>query len=308
MNKLVYDIGASNIKFALMTDEGEILERRKMPTPRTNLEDYVNGLVSLAGDLAAQADGAAVSTNGRMYPDGDTYRAYTADFLKDINIKAELESRLHMPAAVENDGVAATVGEWWQGAAKGCQNVLGIVLGSGMGAGLIIDGKPVRGAKNNSAMVFGMTATADLTAGKYVASAVDTAFPLAMYKIAMAKQMSFADLTGPKVFEMAAAGDPIVGAVLESYYRGVAITVYNSAALLDPDCVVITGGLAQQPLLIQGIQRNLDDIGRKVLTYEGIDLSSQGIMLEPEDFHVRITPGKLCLDANLYGALYKLLH
>lgn len=308
MNKLVYDIGASNIKFALMTNEGEILERRKVPTPRTSLEDYVNGLVSLAGDLAEQADGAAVSTNGRMYPDGNTYRAYTADFLKDINIKTELESRLHMPVAVENDGVAATVGEWWKGAAKGCQNVLGIVLGSGMGAGLIADGKPVRGSKNNSAMVFGMTSTVDLTAGKYVASAVDTAFPLAMYKIAMAKQMNFTDLSGPEVFKMAEAGDPVVNAVLESYYRGVAVTVYNSAVLLDPDCVVITGGLAQQPLLIQGIQRNLDDIGHKVLTYEGIDLSSQGIMLEPEDFHVQITPGALCLDANLYGALHRLLY
>ena len=48
MSKLVYDVGASNLKFAWMSDEGEILEKKKLPTPRENLEEYLAAFEKLA--------------------------------------------------------------------------------------------------------------------------------------------------------------------------------------------------------------------------------------------------------------------
>ncbi len=305
MNKLVYDIGGSNIKFALMTAEGEILERRTAPTPKDSREHYFQALTALADGLLSQADGAAVSTNGRMYPDGDTYRAYTSDFLIGVNLRAELEKRLGLPVTVENDGVAATVGEWWKGAARGTDTVLGIVLGSGMGGGVVVNGKPMRGVKNNSAMVFGMLSASDTAQGRYSASALDTVFPLLPYKLAAAKGLQPGSVSGEEFFRSVESQDPVAQALLAPYCRAAAVVIFNAALLLDPDCVVVTGGLARQPALIAGIRRSLTEIQEKCLNYPGIDLAQIGVKVEKEDFAVDLRAGELCLDANLYGALWR---
>lgn len=307
MNKLVYDIGGSNIKFALMTAEGDILERRGAPTPKDSREHYFDALVKLSEGLTGQADGIAVSTNGRMFPDGVTYRAYTSDFLTGVNLRTELEKRLGLPVTVENDGVAATVGEWWKGAAQGADTVLGIVLGSSMGGGIVVNGKPVRGVNNNSAMVFGMLSASDTSNDRYSASGLDTVFPLLPYKLAAAKGLRPGTANGEEFFRFVESGDPIAQALLAPYCRAVAVVIFNAAMLLDPDCVVVTGGLARQPALMAGIRQGLEDIQRTCLDYPGIDLAKIGIKLEREDFTVDLRAGELCLDANLYGALYRLL-
>ena len=131
MYKLVFDMGGTNIKLAVMTPEGEIVRRNSVPTPHDSLEHYLSALCALAEPELDKADGVAVSTNGRMFPDGDTYRAYTSSFLTGINIRQELESRLHLPVTVENDGLAATLGEWWKGwifQRSASQSIWGILM------------------------------------------------------------------------------------------------------------------------------------------------------------------------------------
>ncbi|MGN0477798.1 MAG: ROK family protein [Hominenteromicrobium sp.] len=306
MNKLVFDIGATNIKFAVMTPEGAIVRRSSVPTPHDSLEHYLAALCALAEPETAGADGIAVSTNGRMDPDGDTYRAYTSSFLIGVNLREALESRLHLPAAVENDGLAAALGEWWKGAGRGTSNMLGVVLGSGMGSGLILNGKPYRGSTRNAAMAFGLLSVADPEKENYLASGISTAFPLVLYKTAAAKGLDPRSVTGPQVFAWAEAGDPVAAALLEQYYRSVAVSIYNSALLLDLDCVVLTGGLAAQKSLIQGVERNLKTIAQRALTLEGLDISALGVAIDYGDFNVKLRAGELNLDANLYGALYHL--
>ena len=91
--------------------------------------------------------------------------------------------------------------------------------------------------------------------------------------------------------------------------NAVAVTVYNNALLLDPDKVIITGGLAERQVLIDGIQEALRKIAKKCLIVMGIDLSEKaGDLIDARDLQVECVKGELCLDANLYGALYCLLH
>jgi len=308
MYKLVFDIGASNVKFAVMTNEGEILRRRSVPTPRESLESYIDGLCALAEPELDGADGIAISTNGRMYPDGNTYRAYTMDFLKGVNLKEVLEARLHLPVYIENDGLAATLGECWKGAACGEKNVLGIVLGSALGSGLVLNGKPYRGSKRNAAMVFGQLSGADTEKEKYTIGGLTTAFLLVLYLTAVHKGMQPGSITGPQLFELEAQGDPVACAMLENYYRSIAVMIYDCSAMLDLDCVVLTGGLSAQPSLVEGVRRNVKRIVGKGLHPEGIDFSSVGVSIDPKDFEFDIRAGELALDANLYGALYHALY
>ena len=309
MNKLIYDIGATNIKFALMSEDGEILARKKMPTPRTSLEEYLNAFTTLASGYEGQYDGIGVSTNGRMEKDGNTYRAYTMSFLNGINIKEELVKRFSVPVAVENDGYAAAIGEWWKGAGRGCNTVLGIVLGSAMGGGLIVDGKPWRGAKRNGAMIFAQLTGSVPAKEKYTLSAIETSFTFFLVIAAKLKFMPTEKMTGEKFFELLAAGDRIIKAMFKRYCNAVAVTVYNNALLLDPDKVIITGGLAERQVLIDGIQAALKKIAKKCLVVKGIDLSEKAAdLIDVRDLQVECVKGELCLDANLYGALYCLLH
>lgn len=309
MNKLIYDVGASNIKFALMSEKGEIIERKKIPTPRTSLEEYLNAFVSLAEGYEGRYDGIGVSTNGRMEPDGNTYRAYTMGFLNGVNIKEELEKRFSVPVVVENDGYAAAIGEWWKGAGRGSSTVLGIVLGSAMGGGLIVDGKPWRGAKRNGAMIFAQLTGSIPGKEKYTLSAIETSFMLYLAIAAKLKFISTDKMTGEKFFELLDSGDRIVRAMFKRFCSAVAVTVYNNALLLDPDKVIITGGLAERQVLIDGIQEALRKIAKKCLIFKGIDLSKKAAsIIDVSDLKIECVKGELCLDANLYGALYCLLN
>lgn len=305
MNRIIFDVGASNIKFALMTPEGEILLRKKVPTPWTGLEDYLKIFEDLAADCLDQANGIGISTNGRMMPDGNTYRAYTADYLTGVDIKKELEARLHLPVAVENDGEAAAIGEWQFGAGRGTNTSIAIVLGSGMGAGMIVDGKPWRGVKRNGSMVFGQLIPSQLTESGYAISGIETGFMFLLMQAAGAKQMSMEQMTGPYFFELAEQGDPVILALLDNFAQAVASTIFNNALMLDPDMVIVTGGLAEQPILIQKIHEAMPKVLQGGMSFKGFDLSQMsGVGMDMSDFMVDFVKGELCLDANLYGALY----
>ena len=305
MRKLVYDVGASNMKFAWMSDEGEILEKKKLPTPRENLEEYLAAFEKLAEGCMEGTDGIGISTNGRMKPDGVTYKAYTMDFLTGINLKEELEKRFHLPVTIENDGYAAAIGEWWKGAAQGKKNVVGIVLGSGMGGGLILEGKPYRGSRRNGAMNFGQLTSSDPEKGSYLISGLETSFVLTMVMTCMAKQMPPMSMTGVEFFEVLGEGDPVANTLFEKYCRAIAVTAYNDALLLDPDMVVVTGGLSERKEVIDGINRALADIPKNFAEFHGMNLlESQGIGVDMDDFTICVTQGELGQDANLYGALY----
>ena len=309
MRKLVYDVGASNIKFAWMTDEGEILEKKKMPTPRENLEAYFAAFEELAEGCLEGTDGIGVSTNGRMKPDGVTYKAYTMDFLTGINLKEELEKRMHLPVTVENDGYAATIGEWWKGAARGKKNVVGIVLGSGMGGGLILEGKPYRGSRRNGAMNFCQLTSSDPEKGKYLISGLETSFVLTMVMTCMAKQMPPMSITGEQFFEILESGDPVASALFTRYCRAIAVTAYNDALLLDPDMVVVTGGLSERDVVIDEVNKALMEIPQHFAEFQGMDmLKAQSIGIDVDDFMIHVTKGTLGQDANLYGALYCALY
>ena len=205
-----------------------------------------------------------------------------------------------LPVSVINDGFAAALGEYRYGAGKGAKNMLGIVLGSGMGGGIILDGKVYAGSKNNSAMVFGMINGID--GGKVDLAGVSTSFSMLLYKLAAIRQEAPENMTGERFFELYESGDEMAKMLLSGYCRSIAYTVYNSAMLLDLDCIVVTGGLAARDAIIDGINDTLkgmlgsfdaDPATQMLLSMANVDMN---------DFSISVKKGKLLLDANLYGA------
>lgn len=305
MEKLIFDIGATNTKFALMNTDGQILNKDSVPTNYESVEAYLGNMAEIAAKYKDKVDEIAISTNGRMCPDGDTYRAYTMKFLQGLNLKKEMEARTGLPVAVLNDGFSAALGEWWKGSGQGCKNLLVIVLGSGMGGGLILDGKLYQGERLNAAMLFGMlSAYGD---GKYELSSMTTTFALLLYQLSAMKQIPIEDMTGQKFFDLATQGDLTAIGMLNTYCEGIAGIIYNAALLLNLDCTVITGGLSEQPLLMETIRRKLQEIPVRLMQGQVASFLDM-VSLDREDFQVNLKQGSLALDANLYGALYHLLY
>lgn len=304
MNKLVFDIGATNTKFAVMSEDGKILEREKVRTDYSSAENYYDNIAAIANKYKDGADAVAISTNGRMDLKNEVYRAYTMNNIVGTNLKEEVEKRVGLPVSIINDGFAAALGEYYAGAGRGAKNMLGIVLGSGMGGGMIVDGKVYTGSKNNAAMVFGMVNSFE--PGKLDLAGVSTSFSMLLYKYALGKQLQPGSITGEEFFDDHAAGVPVAIALLSEYCRSVALSVYNSAMLLDPDVVVVTGGLSARDEVVEGINKSLANVVGSFGTdpQVGMLLSMAGV--DMSDFTLSVKKGELSLDANLYGAFYSI--
>ena len=143
-NYLVIDGGGTFTKYALMDENAAILEKNKVPTPGYKdhkKEDYYRMLDGIAEQYRDRIAGIAMSLPGML----DSERGYcvTAGYLAYLSespVAEELESRYGFPVSIENDGKCAALAEFWQGSLKGCRNGAVVVLGSGVGGGLILNG------------------------------------------------------------------------------------------------------------------------------------------------------------------------
>ena len=171
-----------------------------------------------------------------------------------------------------------------------------------MGGGMIVDGAVYSGSKNNAAMVFGMVNSFE--PGKTDLAGISTSFAMLLYQYAMARQLPPGSVTGEAFFEKHAAGDSVAVALLSGYCRSVALSVYNSFMLLDPDCVVVTGGLAARDEVIDGINRSLAEVVASFGADPQVNMLLSVADVDMDDFHISVKRGELLLDANLYGAFF----
>lgn len=303
MNKLVFDIGATNTKFAVMTESGNILYRKVSRTNYSSKEAFFDNIMNLSAEHKIGADAIAISTNGRMTDDGNSYRAYTAPMLSGTNLKKELEDRTGLPAAVLNDGFSAAAGEWKYGAGKGYKNVMALVLGSGLGGGLVLNGQIYQGNHRNATAVFNWLIP---SGGKSEISAMATSFTMQLYKLAGAKGIPIDEMSGERFFEFLKSGDKVALMLFDTYCEAVAVVAYNTQMLLDLECIIITGGLSSQNAVIEGINRKLKEIPGKLMQGEVAALLAAA-SVDMKDYDIRTVRGQLGADANLYGALYNLM-
>src|ERR1044072_4344760 len=149
------DLGGTHLRVALVDDAGRILKQLKQETPKG---DSANCIVDALANAAQQWDAGKlpVVATSIMVPGAvDSAKAVVLQApnlpsLVNSNLKAELERRLGWPVFLENDANAAAVGEMWLGAARCCRDVVSVTLGTGVGGGVILDGKLWRGSHGSA--------------------------------------------------------------------------------------------------------------------------------------------------------------
>lgn len=164
--------------------------------------------------------------------------------LEGVALAEELGSRLGVPAAIDNDDLLAAIGEASTGAACGCRDVTYLSFGYGLGAGLIVDGRPVRGASSSAGAI------AYLSGGGLERRASGRSLPVRLAEartaagFAPAAVATSTRLDARAVFELAASGEPTAGSVVSEAIRAIGEAVVDVAALLDPEVIVLGGGIS----------------------------------------------------------------
>ena len=152
LSAIAIDMGGTHLRGALVNCQGEILFQHK---EKTNAENDARGIISQICELVEsvrekasqkQIIGVGLSVPGPIdTKNGIILGSYNIPGMRNLAIRDLLQSRLCLPVVLENDGIAAAIGEWQYGAAIGCTDYVYVSIGTGIGGGGIVNGKPLRG-------------------------------------------------------------------------------------------------------------------------------------------------------------------
>ena len=178
---------------------------------------------------------------------------------KDFPLIDRIRDRLHLPCTLDNDANCATYGEWWQGAAKGGRNVIGLTIGTGIGGGLILDGALFHGSSDMAGEI-GHT-TIDLNGrhckcGNYgclEAYASGPAIATRAREVLVREESEsmipslvkgkLESITAQTVYDAAKAGDQVANEIVRDTARYLGAGIANLLNTFNPDIVVVAGGV-----------------------------------------------------------------
>lgn len=242
------DLGGTHLRMALVDDDGSIHKQLKQRTPKGDSPDgIVEALVSAAQQWTSELwspVAASVMVPGAVDRDKAVIvQAPNLPSLTRFGLKAELQRRLGWPVFLENDANAAAVGEMWLGAARGCTDVISVTLGTGVGGGVILNGKLWRGS-HGSAGEIGHT-TVDPFSGlkcKCGNTGCLELFASATAIVRMARELGMDELIAEKVYDAAQNGNELAVSVFKRFGMYLGIGLANLINLIDPQIIVISGG------------------------------------------------------------------
>ncbi|APS42432.1 Glucokinase [Weissella jogaejeotgali] len=283
------DLGGTTIKFAIMTATGDIQQKWSIQTNILDegshivpdIIDSINYHLDLYQLDKERIIGVGMGTPGTVNEkDGTVQGAFNLNWKESQNVKADLEAGLGFPVAVDNDANAAALGEQWRGAGNNQPEVVFVTLGTGVGGGLVNEGKMIHGAKGAAGEVGHMIVEPggyQCTCGNYgcleqYASATGVVHLAHDYADAYAGDSKLKamvsngeEITSKIVFDLAKEGDYLANEVVDkvAFYLGLATA--NIANLLNPSAIVIGGGVsAAGDFLLTRVQKNFNDFAFKM--------------------------------------------
>ena len=146
---LAVDIGGTKLAAGLVTGEGELLWSSTAATQADSAEGLFEVLVGLV-DRAGGATVCGVGCGGPMTPGGETVSPLNIAAWRDFPLRSRLAEVTGLPTFVDNDAKALALGEGWKGAAAGVDNFIAMVVSTGVGGGIVLDGRLLDGAGGNA--------------------------------------------------------------------------------------------------------------------------------------------------------------
>lgn len=252
-NYLAIDIGGTAIKYALMDENANILEKGETPTD-TSAEGFYASLDKAVLPYRAKVEGIGMSVPGRInVPKGIAHSGGAMTWILNEPMKEKLEARYGLKVWFENDAKCAALAESWKGNLVGAESGFVVILGTGIGGGIVMNGKVYRGVHGSAGEFSNSPENYD---DPYYGLnwAQNGAYRGLLIPYAEAKGIDYKSIDGRKFFEAYHAGDADAAASLKHYAKVVAAGIINIQVVLDVDKVCIGGGIAAQDVLIDEIR------------------------------------------------------
>jgi glucokinase len=259
------DIGGSNLRAAVADARGRILEERRETTSPgggarivEQATELVRSALSSVRQRGAQLTTVAVSVPGVVDPDGGTvHYAINIDQFSPFDFRHALSATLRAPVVLENNVNLAAMGERWRGVARDLETFAVVAVGAGIGAGIVHDGKLLRGSHGSAGEVAFLPPYGGLIRDHRMRH--DEAGGLRLLE--QAKDRSDWRGSPPEsveeLFRRAAAGDEPAMALVENECRHIASVIAAICAVVDPEKVILTGGVGGNHELIERADRLL---------------------------------------------------
>ncbi|MBI2766852.1 MAG: ROK family protein [Chloroflexi bacterium] len=256
------DLGGTHVRAALVEENGRITGRRDIRTPATAESHVILGeiaalLKAVASSAADAPVGACLASPGLISADeGKVIIAPNIAGFRNLVLTVPLASQLGIPVAIENDASAAALGEWRFGAGQGCRHLLHATIGTGIGGGLVIDGRLYRGAKGFAGEIGhtiidpGGPRCACGSRGCLEAMVSGVAFAARARRL-LAKSASpvlkeivgYREPTSADLFLAAKAGDRACEAEIRHGGHLLGLGLGSLVNVLNPDAVTLSGGM-----------------------------------------------------------------
>lgn len=248
------DVGGTKLVAASVAADGSVLERRRRRTPASAAGSLVAALVELVAELGPSLP-VGIGIAGLVTPDG-TVRYGPNIGIRDLALADELAGHVPGGIAIVNDATAAAVGEQRAGAARGRAHVVLLTLGTGVGGGLVLDGRPVLGRQGfagelgHIVVLEGGRPCPCGNLGCIEAYASGTAIGLLARErlvdlsVDSCLRDHTAELTGREVSDAAAEGDAFAQRVLTDVGHWLGVAAASLVNALDPEVILLGGGAA----------------------------------------------------------------
>ncbi len=252
------DIGGTSVKLGVVKADEGIVWRRQVPFVKGDPMQMLGSIAEAAKAALSQfeIDVVGVSVAGKVDPRRGTTQADNLGWMN-VPVRDSLKKLLGRPVWIDNDGECAMLAEWKDGACAGVRNVAYFTYGTGVGGGLIIDGRPYRGRLHSGAelghvIVHGGADALPCNCGHsgcYEVYASTTAL----------KRLLDNQFTVKEIVDNARAGEDRFVQAFDNYIEEIALGLISVMAVLSPDCVVLGGGLSNAgEFFLSAVQRRMD--------------------------------------------------
>lgn len=273
------DVGGTTIKMGFFETSGKLIDKWEIKT------DTSNGGENILSDIAKAIDnklaqegiskndvqGVGVGVPGPVNSKGIVLKCVNLGWGV-FNVEEELASLTGLKVKAGNDANVAALGEMWQGAGKGSEDMVMVTLGTGVGGGIIVDGKVIAGANGAGGEIGHITVNDDeieaCNCGQYGCLEQYTSATgivrMAKRKLAKTDEetslRSVEELSAKIIFDEAKKGDKIAGELVEELGKILGSTLSNIAAVTNPEVIVIGGGVSKAgQILIDTIRKHFTE-------------------------------------------------
>ena len=304
------DIGGTTIKMSLFEMTGHMVDKWEIPTNTSDhgssiLDDVaavIEGRLVSDGISKEDVEGIGIGVPGPVVEDSVVVCCVNLGWGR-VDVAKELSEKTGLKVRVGNDANVAALGEMWQGGGKGYKNVIMITLGTGVGGGIIIDGKIINGS-NGAGGEIGHVFVDEAEEEKCGCGKCGCLeqYASATGIVRLAKRALAADgrdsalrsvenLSAKAVADAAKAGDALALEVLEKMGKILGTALANAACIVDPEVFVIGGGVSKAGAIITEVIRKYY-IERAFQSCRNADFAL----------------AQLGNDAGVYGCVYLLLN